>query len=115
MRTLLLTALLFAASTAFADAVSAPQAFTVSADQWAQQRSGAALLKLQPVHDAVAAWRAEPDAHILIRHPASDAGALWAGELSDWLVSLGVPSDHIDRQASADQPDDAVTLLVQRG
>ena len=114
MRILLIAAALLISPALYADAASAPpDAYTVTADQWAQQRSGGALLKLQALHDAVQAWLAQPQAHILIRHAASDAGNLWAGELSDWLVSLGIPADHIDKQASADQPDDSVTLLVQ--
>lgn len=115
MRSLLLLAALLFPPAIFADVVSAPpDAYSITADQWAQQRSGGALLKLQALHDAVQAWLVEPQAHILIRHAASDAGNLWAGELSDWLVSLGVPAHHIEKRASADQPEDSVTLLVQR-
>ncbi|HEY3645701.1 MAG TPA: hypothetical protein VGM16_10215 [Gammaproteobacteria bacterium] len=113
MKKLLLAAMLLVSSVVFADAASPPDAFVVSADQWAQQRSGAALLRLQPIQGIVQEWLAQPDSHIVVRHAASDAGNLWAGELQDWLVSLGIPSDHIDKQASADQPDDSVTLLVQ--
>lgn len=116
MKTLLILAALLAPTAVWAGAPSAPpDAYTLSADQWAQQRSGGALLKLQPLQAAVHVWLAEPQAHIVIRHAASDAGNLWAGELTDWLVSLGVPSDRIDRQTSADQPDDSITLLVQHG
>ena len=116
MRSLLLLVALLTPPALLADAASAPpDAYSLTADQWAQQRSGNALLKLQPLHDVVQAWLADPAAHIVIRHAASDAGNLWAGELSDWLVSLGVPADHIEKRASADQADDAVTLLVQRG
>lgn len=113
MRTLVLVAALLAPSALLADAVSPPDAFTLSADQWAQQRSGAALLRLPPVQGIVREWLAQPTLDIVIRHAASDAGNLWAGELQDWLVSLGLPADHIVKQASADQPDDSVTLLVQ--
>jgi hypothetical protein len=116
MRDLLFLAILLGSPALYADTASAPpDAYIVTADQWAQQRSGSALLKLQALHDAVQTWLAEPQAHITIRHAASDAGHLWAGELSDWLVSLGIPADHIDRQASADQPEDSVSLLVRRG
>lgn len=115
MRSLLLAAALLISPALYADAASAPpDAYSISADQWAQQRSGGVLLKLQPLHDAVQAWLAESQAHLVILHAASDAGNLWAGELADWLVSLGVPADRIERRASADQPDDSVTLLVQR-
>lgn len=116
MRTLLLVAALLLSPAIFADAASAPpDAYTITADQWAKPRSGSSLLQLQPVRDVVQAWQAAPQLHIVIRHAASDAGNLWAGELSDWLVALGVPADHVEKQASADQADDSVTLLVQRG
>jgi hypothetical protein len=116
MRTLLILIVSLMPALAMAEVPAAPaDAYTVSADQWAQQRSGSALLKLQPLHDAVAAWLAQPGTRIVIRHAASDAGNLWAGELSDWLVSLGIPAGHIERRSDADQPDDSVTLLVQRG
>jgi hypothetical protein len=115
MRDLLLTVLLLTSPALYADAASPPDAYTLSADQWAQQRSGSALLRLRPVQGIVEEWLAQPGSHILIRHAASDGGNLWAGELQDWLVSLGIPSDHMDKQASADQPDDSVTLRVWGG
>jgi hypothetical protein len=109
MRQLLLCLLLLA-SPAFADE---PGSFDVTADQWALPRSGAALIHLQPVHDAVAAWLADPGARLVIRHAGSDVGNLWADELMDWLVALGVPAANIEKRVSADQPEGAVTLLVQ--
>ena len=114
MRLSLLIIALLVPAAVLADALSTSDAFTLSADQWAKPRSGSALLQLQPVHDAVAAWLAQPDAHLVIRHAASDAGNLWAAELQDWLVALGVPADHIEKRASADQAEDAVVLMVQR-
>lgn len=114
MRQFLLVVTLLMSPAALAGVASPPDAFTVSADQWAQQRSGAALLRLQPIQGIVREWLGQPDSHIVIRHAASDAGNLWASELQDWLVSLGVPADHVDKQASADQADDSVSLLVQR-
>ncbi len=112
MRRLLLLALLWLPPAVFADAPADPDSFSVSADQWALPRSGGELIRLQPVHDAVADWLADPAARIVIRHAGSDVGNLWADELGDWLVALGIPSDHIDRQADADQPEDIVTLKV---
>jgi hypothetical protein len=32
---------------------------------------------------------------MIIRHPGEDSGELWAAELRDWLISLGMPSDYI--------------------
>ena len=87
--------------------------FSISADQWALPRSGAALLKLAPLRAAVQDWIAHPDARIVVVHAGSDVGNLWAGELADWLVALGVPSDHVQKQVSADQGEDSITLKVE--
>ena len=88
--------------------------FSISADQWALPRSGTALVHLQPFSDAVQDWTAHPGAHIVIVYSGSDQANLWASELSDWLVSLGVPSKQIDKRVSADQGADSITLLVER-
>jgi len=113
MKALLLSLLLMVPA-AYADKPAAgPDSFTLSADQWAAPRSGAALIKLAPIHDAVADWLGDTGAHFIILHAGSDTGNLWAGELQDWLVALGIPADHIEKQVSADQPDDAISLRVK--
>ena len=112
MKALLLSLLLLVPA-AHADALTDPDSFILSADQWAAPRSGAALIKLAPLHDAVADWLGDTAAHLVIIHAPSDTGTLWAGELQDWLVSLGVPADHIEKQVSADQPDGTITLKVR--
>ncbi len=97
-----------------ADDSSARDSFILSAEQWALPRSGSALTRLAPIRDTMAAWLAAPDAHIVIQDSGSDTANLWAGELSDWLVALGVPADHIEKRVSADQAENALTLKVQR-
>lgn len=87
--------------------------FSIGADQWAQPRSGSELLHLAPFSAAVRDWMDNPGARIVIVHAGSDQGSLWASELSDWLVALGVPSDHIDKRVSGDQGEDSITLLVE--
>lgn len=87
--------------------------FSIGADQWAQPRSGEELLHLPPFDSAVRDWLAHLNARIVIVHAGSDQGSLWASEISDWLVSLGVPSDQIDRRASGDQGENSITLLVE--
>lgn len=87
--------------------------FSIGADQWAIPRSGSALLHLAPFNAAVQDWVAHPGARIVVVHAGSDQGSLWAGELSDWLVALGVPSNQIDKRVSADQGEDSITLLVE--
>ena len=113
MKALLLLLFLFS-PVALAYTQADPHSYTLSADQWSAPRSGAALIKLAPIHDAMADWLGDTSAHLIILHAGSDTGNLWAGELSDWLVALGVPADHIEKQVSADQPDGAITLKVRR-
>ncbi|HEV2320806.1 MAG TPA: hypothetical protein VGT42_00470 [Gammaproteobacteria bacterium] len=89
------------------------ESFSIGADQWAQPRSGSELLQLAPFSAAVQDWMRNPGARIVIVHAGSDQGSLWASELSDWLVALGVPSDHIDKRVSGDQGENSITLLVE--
>jgi hypothetical protein len=97
-----------------AAAAADPDSYSLSAEQWALPRSGDALIRLAPIRDAVADWLATPDTHIVIQDSGSDSANLWAGELQDWLVALGIPLERIERRVSADQAEDAVTLKVRR-
>lgn len=69
--------------------------FTLSADDWAQPRSGQVVASFASVRNAVEYWQKTLDAVFLIRYPGEDSGELWASELKDWMVSLGVPNDYI--------------------
>ena len=109
MRAFIATCLLLTAIGAQADTDS----FSISADQWAMPRSGAAIIRLRPLRAAVQDWLAHPGARIAVVHAGSDTGNLWAGELADWLVALGVPADSIDKRVSGDQGEDGVTLRVE--
>ena len=113
LRPILLAAGLALLSGAGPEALAGSDTFSISADQWALPRSGAALLKLAPLRAAVQDWIAHPGARIVVVHAGSDVGNLWAGELADWLVALGVPSDHVQKQVSADQGEDSITLKVE--
>ncbi len=69
--------------------------FTLSADEWARPRTGAVIPQLAAVRSAVSYWGKSGDRAMIIRYPGEDTGELWAAELRDWLISLGVPSDYI--------------------
>lgn len=85
--------------------------FTLSADEWARPRSGDVIPELASVRAAVSYWGRGVDAIFIIRHPGEDSGELWAAELRDWLISLGVPSDYI-RLIPGTQQADEITLVV---
>ncbi len=105
---LVLASLLLVAGGAAANTV---RMFTLSADEWARPRSGDVIPELASVRAAVSYWGRGADAILLIRHPGEDSGELWAAELRDWLISLGVPSDYI-RLIPGTQQADEITLVV---
>lgn len=70
--------------------------FTISADEWARPRSGTVIAEFEAVRAAVGYWEKAFDHSILIRYPGEDSGEIWASELRDWLVSLGIPMDYIN-------------------
>lgn len=105
---LVLAGLFFCAGVA---AANTARIFSLSADEWARPRSGDVIPELAPVRAAVSYWDRGVDAIIVIRHPGEDSGELWAAELRDWLISLGVPSDYI-RLIPGTQEADEITLVV---
>ena len=87
--------------------------FTLSADDWARPRSGEAIVEFQTLRDLIAIWSTmEEGSKIEIRHPGGDEGSLWARELSDWLVALGVPSNLILLTPGYARADQISLLLV---
>ena len=100
--------LLLVAGHAWANSV---RIFTLSADEWARPRSGLVIPQLSAVRSAVSYWNKGGDRIMIIRHPGEDSGELWAAELRDWLISLGVPSDYI-LLLSGTQAADEIKLVV---
>ena len=68
------------------------ETFTLTADQWARPRSGAAIVAFAEINRLVEEFERQPKAALLIKHDPSDEGVLWAAELRSWLVALGIPS-----------------------
>jgi hypothetical protein len=105
---LLLACLLLFASPATA---SSTRIFVLSAEEWAKPRAGEVIVEFNAVRAAVNYWDKSENALMVIRHPGEDSGELWAAELRDWLISLGVPSDYI-RLAAGTQAADEIRLVV---
>ena len=85
--------------------------FTLSADAWAQPRSGEAITQYNAVRSAINYWEQGIDSAILIRYPGEDSGEIWATELRDWIISLGIPSDYL-QLVSGSQAADEIKLIV---
>jgi hypothetical protein len=85
--------------------------FTLSADEWAQPRSGTVIIQFSAVRSAINYWDKGIDFAILIRYPGEDSGEIWATELRDWMISLGIPSDYL-QLAPGSQAADEIKLIV---
>lgn len=74
---------------------SAPKTWVLHAEQWELTRSGETILSLPVLSRLINAWLPEKDRKIEVRYPGGEEGEFWVQELTDWLVSLGIPSNHI--------------------
>jgi hypothetical protein len=89
--------------------------YNLSAEDWARPRSGAVIPTLEPVRLAVAYWETGINAAILLNYPGDDTGELWAAELKDWLVTLGVPSGYILMAPGLQAATDVRIMVGERG
>ena len=93
-----------------------PQAYcqaaswTVTAEEWARPRSGQSLVQMEPLIATMQTM--EPASQLFIRYPGGEEGALWASELKDWLVSLGVPSGRITIRPGQSSHEN-ITLILE--
>lgn len=71
------------------------QGLVLRAEQWESNRNGEQILSLPVINKAVNHWLAEQGALLEILYPGGEEGELWVRELSDWLISLGIPSTRI--------------------
>ena len=65
------------------------------AEQWELARSGETILSLPVLKQVVKAWLSDKQKMIEIQYPGGEDGEFWVQELTDWLVSLGIPSKTI--------------------
>jgi hypothetical protein len=65
------------------------------AEQWEMARSGESILSIPVLKQIVNAWLGNRQKKIEIQYPGGEEGEFWVHELTDWLVSLGIPSGHI--------------------
>ncbi|MCK4833114.1 MAG: hypothetical protein KAT12_00010 [Gammaproteobacteria bacterium] len=65
------------------------------AEQWELARSGETILALPVLKRLLKAWLSEQHKVIEIRYPGGEDGEFWVQELTDWLVSLGIPSKYM--------------------
>ena len=66
---------------------------------------------MMPVRQLVEEWMQAQRAVIEIRYPGGESGILWASELRDWLISLGIPSDMIITQSGSPNGDELIMQI----
>lgn len=77
---------------------------TLSAEQWERPREAALLTQYPSLQAVLKDFNSAPTALLQIRYPGGEQGEFWAQELSDWLVTLGVPSARIDSVSGSANP-----------
>ncbi len=68
---------------------------TLSAEQWELSRQGEKLVELPVLRKTINTWSQNENQIIELQYPGGEEGELWANELKDWLISLGVPSKYL--------------------
>lgn len=107
MRSLSLALLLALGSSAWAG-----EARVIPAEEWLRPRSGAGILDSEVVQATVREWMAaEGTARIVIEYPGGEQGELWASELRDWLITLGIPAGDLSLRPAGSP--EGLTLLVE--
>lgn len=74
---------------------SAPSAWELRAEQWELARSGETLLSVPVLKQVMRSWLSDKQKVIEIQYPGGEDGEFWVHELTDWLVSLGIPSKNM--------------------
>lgn len=76
-------------------ATAVAESWTLEAGSWARPRDGRAVVTMAPLPTVVRSWSRRGDAQLVVRYAGGEDGELWATELGDWLVALGVPGSAI--------------------
>ncbi len=69
--------------------------WALSAEQWELARNGEYILSLPVIKVLINTWLLDKQKKIEIQYPGGEEGEFWVQELTDWLVSLGIPSSHM--------------------
>ncbi len=88
-------------------------AWILRAEQWEIARSGESVLSLPVLNKVVNAWLKEKQKTIEIQYPGGEEGEFWVQELTDWLVSLGVPSSSM-QTVPGSGADDMIKFQLSR-
>jgi hypothetical protein len=87
--------------------------WTLYAEQWDIARSGETVLSLGVLNKVVNAWLQDKGKTIEVQYPGGEEGEFWVQELTDWMVSLAIPSDSI-QTVPGSAADDIIRFQLSR-
>lgn len=87
--------------------------WTLYAEQWDIARSGETVLSLAVLNKVVNAWLQNKDKTIEVQYPGGEEGEFWVQELTDWMVSLAIPSNSI-QTIPGSAADDIISFRLSR-
>ena len=87
--------------------------WVLHAEQWELARSGDSILSLPPLNKLINHWLKDKSKKIEIQYPGGEEGEFWVQELSDWLVSLGIPSSQMFLLVGS-SADDVITFRLNK-
>jgi hypothetical protein len=96
-------------------AQSSEQYYSLGLEEWSLPRSGEAITRFPAVRSAVRALEISPGSQIQLRYPGGEEGSLWAQELSDWLISLGIDPEAIHSVPGSPFNDQLEMVLIGVG
>lgn len=92
--------------------VAVAESWNLDRTAWSRPRSGEVVRSMPPVAEAVREWQSREEADLALIYPGGEEGELWAAELRDWLIALGVEAEAVRLQPGA--PDgDTLVLRVR--
>lgn len=74
-------------------AAIAEQQFILTEAEWSRPRSASVVKNYPAIQALIKSWLKSPESqYIELRYPGGEEGSLWAQEVKDWLVAMGIPS-----------------------
>jgi hypothetical protein len=73
------------------------ETFSLTLEDWSLPHSGESLVEIRALREVMLNLYTYPQKTLVIAYPAGESGELWAEQLQQWLVSLGLSSERIRR------------------
>ena len=89
------------------------QGVKLRAETWDIPRHGELLIKVPELAKIVKQWLDNQQQTIELRYPGGEAGEIWVEELTDWLISLGIPARAIQVSPGSDAEDVINIVLTE--